>query len=145
MPGVQSLNQQQYYAHPRNAFWSIMQSITGVSPIADYQQRRQSLLHHGIALWDVLASCRRAGSLDSAIEKSSIVVNDFESFFEQHPNIQQVLLNGGTAHQLFQRHVVKAGLCPEHIATHACPSTSPANARLNLEQKTKLWLTHFSN
>lgn len=143
MPGVQSLNQQQYYAHPRNAFWSIMQAITGVDADANYNLRCQALLQHGIALWDVLASCRRIGSLDSAIEKHSIIVNDFAQFFSDNDKLQQVLLNGGAANQLFQRHVVKPGLCPKHIDTHACPSTSPAHARLNIDQKKQHWLKHF--
>lgn len=143
MPGVASLNQQQYYAHPRNAFWSIMQAFTGTDANADYATRCQSLLDHHIALWDVLAQCKRQGSLDSAIESDSIITNDFARFFNKHPLIHRVLLNGSTAFRLFNRHVIKSGLCPNLIEFIACPSTSPANTRLNIQQKTHCWLAHL--
>lgn len=143
MPGVVSLDQQQYYAHPRNAFWSIMKEITDTAVQADYPTRCQSLLEHNIALWDVLAQCRRQGSLDSAIETDSVITNDFAGFFRDHPTIQRVILNGNTAFTLFKRHVVKPDLCPSRIDIIACPSTSPANARLTIQQKTDRWLPHL--
>ncbi len=143
MPGVASLEAQQYYAHPRNAFWSIMQHITGIRADAPYDLRCQGLLHHGIALWDVLAQCQRQGSLDSAIEASSMVVNDFLPFFRKHNKIHSVILNGSKANQLFKRHVSQPGLCPPTIQIQACPSTSPAHARLTLPQKIDLWLPHL--
>ncbi len=140
MPGVASLQAQQYYAHPRNAFWSIMQTVTGIEATAPYQQRLDALRKHKIALWDVLASCHRPGSLDSAIKPDSIIVNDFTAWFEQHPGIERVLLNGGKAYELFHRHVSKAGLLPDSIYIVLCPSTSPAYAAMNYEAKKTAWL-----
>lgn len=63
MPGEQSLQQQQYYAHPRNAFWVIMQQLTGIDAQAPYIDRLQGLKNSGIAVWDMIASCQRKGSL----------------------------------------------------------------------------------
>ncbi len=81
MPGQRSLDAGQYYAHPRNDFWKIMEAVTGLKASADYHERIRSLQVRGIALWDVLHSCHRKGSLDAAIEASSVEVNDFRSFF----------------------------------------------------------------
>lgn len=140
MPGVASLEAQQYYAHPRNAFWPIMQSITDIAPTAPYQQRLDALCENKIALWDVLASCHRPGSLDSAIKPNSIIVNDFKSWFEQHTSIQRVLLNGGKAYELFNRYVIKPGLIPDTLYIVQCPSTSPAYAAMSVQAKKAAWL-----
>ena len=67
MPGVASLQKQQYYGHPRNAFWPIMAALTEETLPEEYQARKLMLLRHGIALWDVCQSCEREGSLDSNI------------------------------------------------------------------------------
>ena len=81
MPGKASLLEGKYYAHPRNAFWRIIQSIFELDPSLSYAERCSQLLNHRIALWDVLKTCTRSSSLDSDIVDSSIIANDFESFF----------------------------------------------------------------
>lgn len=134
MPGIASLQQRQYYAHPRNAFWPIMQQIFNW-PDLDYAARCQALTNEKIALWDVLRSCQRRGSLDSDIAPDSIEVNNFQAFFRQHPNITQVLCNGGKAAQLFQRHVKT----PAGISLTQLPSTSPAHAAMSFEIKLEKW------
>jgi len=144
MPGIKSLQAQQYYAHPRNAFWHIMQSITGIPYNADYQQRITSLSGVGIALWDVIKSCQRQGSLDADIDKASVCINDFASFFEMHSKLKLVVLNGSKAFQLFEKHVVKQNKLPNDIAYKALPSTSPAHASISIAQKTTIWLETLS-
>ncbi len=134
MPGIASLTQQQYYAHPRNAFWPIMQQIFNW-PDLHYANRCQALINENIALWDVLRSCRRRGSLDSDIDASSLEVNDFETFFRQHPEIIKVLFNGGKASQLFQRYVKT----PAKISMQQLPSTSPAHAAMPFQNKLEKW------
>lgn len=138
MPGELSLTASQYYAHPRNAFWKVMQEVTGVDSSAPYDVRIQSLKLHGIALWDVLHSCHRTGSLDSAIESGSVRINDFTNFFPKHPEIRIVLFNGATAERYYKRYVL-----PEadnlKIAYFRMPSTSPAHAGVSVEQKIKAW------
>jgi hypoxanthine-DNA glycosylase len=122
MPSVMSLGAQQYYANPRNAFWRITGEIFGFAASAPYDARTAALTGHGIAVWDVLRSCRRVGSLDSAVEPDSMVANDFGQLFERHPSITRVLFNGAAAEKNFRRLVrIAPGLRYWRL-----PSTSPA-------------------
>jgi hypoxanthine-DNA glycosylase len=136
MPGKESLRQQQYYAHPHNAFWRIMGELTGAHPALPYPQRLQALKAAHFALWDVLHSCEREGSLDSDIAAEE--ANDFASFFAQHPHITHVYFNGTKAEQSFRRSVLgKQALPPLKLLR--LPSTSPAHAGMRYEEKLKLW------
>jgi hypoxanthine-DNA glycosylase len=140
MPGVASLCKQQYYAHPRNAFWPIMAALYGIDAAADYQVRKETLLNHGVAVWDVLQSCNRNGSLDAKIDMVSIGINDFSSFFVNYSSIRQIFFNGRTAEKLYKKHVLP--FLDQRVAGIECkclPSTSPAYAALGLEQKIEAW------
>ena len=140
MPGIASLEAHQYYAHPRNAFWPIIEELWGISRSLDYAERTAALRAAGVAVWDVLAQCRRRSSLDSDIDAESIVVNDFTGFFRRHPQIRVVGFNGGTARILYRRHVLP--VLPEKLRDLPAlqlPSTSPAHAGRTLPQKLKLW------
>ncbi|MDO8827137.1 DNA-deoxyinosine glycosylase [Methylophaga sp.] len=140
MPGMESLKQQRYYAHPRNAFWPVMTSFFGQSDLLGYEQRCDILKQQQIAVWDVLKSCRRPGSLDQHIETESIITNDFVALLQRHPTIGQIFFNGGKAEQLFKRYVMKqlesAGILLDY---QRLPSTSPAHAAMSYEMKQKLW------
>lgn len=136
MPGKESLRQQQYYAHPQNAFWKIMGDLVGADPGLPYPQRLHALTAARIALWDVLHSCEREGSLDSDIAQEE--ANDFAAFFAKHPNITHVYFNGAKAEQSFKRFVLgKQELPPLEFAR--LPSTSPAHAGMRYEEKLKMW------
>lgn len=148
MPGIKSLEEEQYYAHPRNAFWPIMLHLLSPSDIntsdnkaiLNYEKRLQVLLQHRIALWDVLAECEREGSLDSAIINKSIFLNDFPSLLSYAPEIQTILFNGKAASQLFRRHALKKNETVfANIKLIDLPSTSPANARMGFEAKLAAW------
>jgi len=140
MPGIASLEAQRYYAHPRNAFWPILADICGFDRELGYEQRLEQVQRAGIALWDVLASCARSGSLDSDIEAASIRTNDFAGFFASHPCVSHVFCNGGTAFQMFRKRVVPD--LPEQCAelrVRQLPSSSPAHASMSLKQKRDAW------
>jgi len=140
LPGRMSLERQQYYAQPRNAFWKIMGYLFGAVPELSYARRLQLLRAHRVAVWDVLAAGERSGSLDSAIVASSIVINDFGGFFATHRDLRLVCFNGGKAAELYRRHVLP-GLAPASAALEArlLPSTSPAHASRTFAQKLALW------
>ncbi|MGB9226076.1 DNA-deoxyinosine glycosylase [Mycobacterium sp.] len=125
-PSVQSLATRQYYGNPRNAFWQITGELFGFDPTAPYERRLAALQSQGVALWDVLRSCRRRGSADSAIDPKSLVINDFGELFADYPGIVRVYFNGAKAAELFGR------LAPDgldgRLAYQRLPSTSPAHA-----------------
>ena len=138
MPGKESLRAGQYYAHPRNAFWPIMGDLVGAFPSLPYAARTEILQSAGIALWDVLASCLRDGSLDADIDAASILPNDFQTFFLSHPGIAQVFFNGAMAEKCFHQSV-RHLLEPRVLHYWRLPSTSPAHAAMAYPQKLEAW------
>jgi TDG/mug DNA glycosylase family protein len=142
MPSIRSLEDQQYYAHPRNSFWFIITKLLCSDTELEYEQKKALLLHNRIALWDVLNTCQRKGSLDSSIENESTVVNDFNTFFIDHPLIKAVYFNGTRAQQEYMKHILPT--LDEKFSSieyKRLPSTSPAMASLNREQKLQQWKT----
>lgn len=140
MPGAASLRAGQYYAHPRNGFWIIMHELFGIDPGLPYPQRLAALRQNGIALWDVLKSCMRIGSLDSDIDDTSIVPNDFAGFFLAHPRITRICFNGTKAEQSYIRFVLPMlDESSRDIPSMKLPSTSPANASYSLQRKIDAW------
>jgi len=142
MPGKKSLEQNQYYAHPLNAFWKIMGELVGAYPSLPYEEKLYALKSSGIALWDVLASCVRETSLDSHIRKE--FANDFASFFAQHPHITQVFFNGSKAEQCFRKFVQGKQALPP-LSFRRLPSTSPAHAGMRYEDKLQAWRAAISS
>jgi hypoxanthine-DNA glycosylase len=136
-PGVASLAQRQYYAHPRNQFWPLVGAIWGVDLMArPYRERLALLRSRGLGLWDVYARCRRAGSLDSAIEDAE--PNDLASLRRRAPGLLLVAHNGGESAR-FAPHVAALGLPVLRL-----PSTSPANASWSFERKLAAWRAAFA-
>lgn len=138
IPGKASLEAGQYYAHPRNQFWPIMAELLGVAALPDYAAKIRMLLDADIALWDVMKSCYRPGSMDAAIAKHSIVANDFTGFIASHPDVTHVFFNGAAAEQAFRRLVLPA-LTRHPPNLQRLPSTSPAHAALCYRQKLENW------
>lgn len=137
MPGVASLAAQQYYAHPRNHFWPILARLVGFDAGAPYAERVEALTGAGVAVWDVLQSCVRPGSLDSAIQAGTRIPNDFAAFFAEHPGIMRVGFNGAEAQSSFTRHVLPQ-LRIQGVDYLRLPSTSPAHA-VGFDVKLAAW------
>lgn len=149
MPGQVSLLQQHYYGHPRNQFWPLMQALFAVDATAAYEVRCQQLQQAGVALWDVIGSCQRQGSLDSAIVRGSIEFNDVAGLCRQLPRLQQIWLNGGKAAQSLRQYQQQLQRQSNHgeaadwptarLTIRELPSTSPAHASLSFAEKLARW------
>lgn len=136
MPGIRSLKEHQYYAHPQNRFWKVMGYICNEPKLSkyDYNLKLHTLLKNNIALWDTIKSCNREGSLDSDIQNEK--PNKIPELLKQFPNIKIICLNGNKSYSAFKKHF------PELLKQYNCyklPSTSPANARYSLEMLVKEW------
>ena len=135
MPSARSLAERRYYAHPRNLFWTLLAEVAGgAPPPAEYAEKVAAAKRAGIAVWDVLAECRRRGSADAAIARDSERANDIGGLLSRFPSLRAVALNGGKARECFARHVKVA---PPNVLF--LPSTSPANAGMTRAQKAAAW------
>lgn len=138
MPGCASLAANQYYAHKRNAFWRIIAELLQFDAALPYVAKTHALKSAGIALWDVLHSCKREGSLDAKIEADTLVANDFQHFFQMHQKIKRVFFNGAKAEVCFNQHVLSKHDFSALRFTRL-PSTSPAHAAMSFECKRDAW------
>ena len=131
-PGVASLQAQQYYGHPRNHFWPILAALWGTElMVMPYDARLVEARRHGLGLWDVYSSCRREGSLDSAIEHAQL--NDLASLPRLAPMLRVIVHNGGESARAMA-HTRALG-----VAVLRLPSTSPANASWSFARKLAAW------
>lgn len=126
-----------YYGNPQNRFWRVMASCLGEPTPTSIAEKRRMLLAHGVALWDVIASCDIRGSSDASIK--NVVPVDVARVTSAAP-IEAILCNGATSGRLYHRYL-------EAIAGRAAvvmPSTSPANAAWSLERLTGRWVEELA-
>ncbi len=142
LPSVKSLEQQQYYGHPQNAFWPIMASLFQFDSGRDYVARCAALTKAGIAVWDVLAAAERPGSLDADIKRESIQANPLNALVTQLPQLKLIAFNGQAAAKLFKQHVsFRADSALASLPKKVMPSTSPAYAAMTRDEKRERWST----
>ncbi len=132
-PSVLSRQNDFYYGNPRNRFWHVLAACVGAQDVpTTIAQKRELLLAHGVALWDVVASCDIRGSSDSSIR--NVVPADIARVTSVAP-VEAVVCNGGTAGRLYARHL--EGIAG--IRATVLPSTSPANAAWQLDRLIETW------
>lgn len=136
VPSAHSLRERRYYAHPRNAFWPIMERLFADGRPLGYGERVALLHDAGIALWDVLARAERLGSLDADIRAP--VANDLDVFMRDHPSIRTIFFNGAAAERLFSVHCAPS-LADGAVRLVRLPSTSPANASVSFALRLAAW------
>jgi hypoxanthine-DNA glycosylase len=132
MPSVKSREVGFYYGHPQNRFWRVLAGIFKECVPIDTEGRKAYLLAHGVALWDVVASCEITGSSDASIR--DVTVNDIKDILDKSP-ISRIYANGRTAEKLYLRHVRPI----TGVDITALPSTSPANAAVSLDELVRVW------
>ncbi|QQV04399.1 DNA-deoxyinosine glycosylase [Chryseobacterium sp. FDAARGOS 1104] len=132
IPGLKSLEKQQYYGHPQNKFWKIIFHLFNEDFTEDYIQRINILKKHHIALWDVIDSCERKGSLDSEIKNEE--ANQIPELLQKYPNIQAIFCNGGKSYKNLQKMLGKNSIVPFYLL----PSTSPLHT-ISFEKKLEEW------
>ncbi len=131
-PSVRSREEGFFYGHPQNRFWRVLAAIFGTRVPETVEEKRNFLLSHGIALWDVIASCEIAGSSDTSIKHA--IPNDLSHILKNAP-IERIFVNGKTAERYYKRYQeTETGR-----AANCLPSTSPANAACTLDALIKAW------
>ncbi|AFS78459.1 uracil-DNA glycosylase-like protein [Gottschalkia acidurici 9a] len=134
IPGKESLEKQKYYANPRNSFWKIIFSLYDLNVEEHYNKKIEFLQEKNIAIWDVIKTCDRRGSLDSNIKNEE--ANDFSTLFKYYPNIRFVLFNGAKSYDVFSKQV---GFdISSNITFRKLNSSSPANT-IPFEVKLNEW------
>lgn len=131
-PSVKSRENNFYYGHPQNRFWSVLAEILGTETPKSIPQKRQMLLENNIAIWDVVGSCEISNSADTSIK--NVVPNDLGVIFE-NADIKSIYANGKTAEKLYNKYLLKQ--TGKEIT--ALPSTSPANAAFSKERLFEAW------
>lgn len=133
MPGEVSLQAEQYYANKGNQFWKLLYAVFDTDHELDYEQRKLLLKKNKIAVWDVLASCEREGSLDSNIKNEE--VNDFKTFYNKYPGIEYIFFSSKNAEKYYNRYIKKSS----DKIYYVLPSPSGANATKTFIQKLEEW------
>ena len=128
-PSLKSFENSFYYAHPQNQFWKILSLISGY-PANLRDQRVWLLKQCKLALWDMVASCKRENSADSNLE--DIVPNDIEALLQEYPNIKQIAFTSRLAQKIYKKYFSHLDMQTLYL-----PSPSPAYASMSLEQKAK--------
>ena len=131
-PSVKSREEMFFYGHPQNRFWRVIAAVFESKTPKTVDEKRDFLLDHGVALWDVLASCEITGSADSSIKNA--VPNDLSPIFAA-AKIEKIFVNGKTAEKYYDKYL-KAALGREAVCL---PSTSPANAAWSIARLTEAW------
>lgn len=130
-PSVKSREAAFFYGHPQNRFWRVLAAVLGEETPQTAAEKKSLLLRHGVALWDVIASCDIAGSSDASI--TNVAPNDLSRILDAAP-VRRIFCNGGTAYRFYRRY-------DETVwgKAEALPSTSPANARTGVQALTERW------
>lgn len=145
LPSVKSLQAQQYYGHPQNAFWPVMAALLGFDADLPYAQRCRALTQAGVAVWDVLAAAERPGSLDADIRRDTVQANSLHELALQLPQLRCLVFNGQGASKLFKQHVLLPADSPlARLPRLELPSTSPAYAAMKRDEKRARWSTLLS-
>lgn len=131
-PSVKSREQQFFYGHRQNRFWRVLAQVFDCEVPETIEQKREMLLAHRVAVWDVIASCEITGSSDASIR--DVIPNDLSLILSQ-ADIRAIYTNGGKAQELYRKYIFPVN----GREAFSLPSTSPANAGYSLQRLVEAW------
>ena len=130
-PSIKSREYGFYYSHPQNKFYSVLGRLFNEDIPLSIDNRKSFLKEHKIALYDVIEECDIVGSSDSSIK--NVVPIDIEGILSRYPNIEVIGITGKKASSLFDKYLLNK----VHIKVIHLPSTSPANAKMSIDELVK--------
>jgi len=133
MPGIKSLEENEYYGNKRNVFWPILYQLFDEEMAENYDEKKEFILKHKLALWDTLKLCYREGSLDSKIKNEE--PNAINRLINSYESINYIIFNGKGSEKFYKRYFKPVS----EINYITLPSTSPANAQKSFNEKLKKW------
>jgi len=131
-PSIKSFEENFYYAHPRNQFWGLLAGVFDEETPKSLKDKKEFLKRHGIALWDVVQSCKRKNSLDSNLK--DIKPNDIRAFLKEYPKIKKIYFTSKTALKLYERYFKDVDVEYGYL-----DSPSPAYAKKSFKKKLESW------
>lgn len=132
LPSVKSRENHFYYGHKQNRFWRLLAKLLDVPVPETIEQKKEMLLAHRIAIWDVIQSCDIKGSSDSSIR--NVEPTDLCRLLKQ-TKVKRIFANGNKAGQLYRKYQ----LPHTGIEAVVLPSTSPANVAWSLDRLCEAW------
>lgn len=131
-PSVKSREYGYFYGHPQNRFWKVVSAVFEDDFPETKEDKKNFLLKHKIAAWDVIASCEIKGSSDSSI--TNIRANNLSEILE-NSDVKKIFVNGKKAAEFYKKYIE-----PKiKMSAITLPSTSPANAAWNLDRLIDKW------
>ena len=131
-PSVKSREAEFFYGHPQNRFWTVVAEVFGCSKPESTEEKKEFVLSHNLAMWDVIGQCEIEGSADSTIK--NVTANDLRIILDSCP-IERIFVNGKTAEKYYNKYTYpKTG-----IKAICLPSTSPANEAWNIKKLVEAW------
>ena len=137
-PSVKSREMAFFYGHPQNRFWKVIANIYEEELPKTIDEKKEMLLKHKIAIWDVIKSCDIIGSADNSIK--NVVPNKLDIIFK-NANIENIYVNGNQALNLYNKYLLPI----IKIKATLLPSTSPANATYSFEKLCTIWQAKIKN
>ncbi|MBQ6921169.1 MAG: DNA-deoxyinosine glycosylase [Bacilli bacterium] len=125
-----------YYGHPQNRFYKVISNIFNEQLPTSIEEKKELLVKHHIALYDVIYSCDISNSEDSSIRNVTPI--NIKELLDKFPNINRIIVNGNKAKELFNRYLIK-DIDTQNIEIGYAPSTSSANAKMSLEQLVEIY------
>ncbi len=127
-PSVKSREYGFYYGNKQNRFWRMLEFVFNEKIEDNIDFKKQFLLNHNIALFDVVVQSDLKGSADISLEKSDCKIADFSFLLPPNTDINKIICNGKTSYNLFTENI------KTNIPVIYLSSTSPANPRFSFEE-----------